>query len=174
MLKHWKNLKYLIKHKYFVLRAGLRYRVWWHQLILHDWSKLTLKEWFGYTNKFHGSYLKQSQIESLYDPLEMNIPKSQEQVEEEFGQAWNQHQKMNKHHWNYWVLVNGVDKIKALEMPERFVREMIADWVGAGQVINGRNDVVTWWMCNRHKMILHPNTRELVHQLIIQNEKAYG
>ena len=49
---HLNNLKYLAKHKWAVLRAGLKLNVPIFRLIVHDWSKLTPIEWFAYTAYF--------------------------------------------------------------------------------------------------------------------------
>jgi hypothetical protein len=38
--------------------------------------------------------------------------------------------------------------LKALPMPEKFVREMVADWMGAGRAITGRWDVNDWYRPN--------------------------
>ena len=49
---HLNNLKYLARHKWAVLRAGLKLNVPILRLIIHDWSKLTPIEWFAYTAYF--------------------------------------------------------------------------------------------------------------------------
>lgn len=55
---------------------------------------------------------------------------------------------------------------KALEMPDRYRREMVADWRGTGRAISGKDDTASWYAKNRDKIILHPRTREWVeHQL---------
>lgn len=51
---------------------------------------------------------------------------------------------------------------RALPMPERYVREMLADWMGAGRAITGRWETPKWYMDNRHNMVLHPDTRAYV------------
>jgi len=44
-------------------------------------------------------------------------------------------------------------------MPEKYVREMLADWDGAGRAITGKSDPGAWYDRNGAKMILHPKTR---------------
>ncbi len=51
---HKANAKYLLKHKWHVLCAGLKLNVPLWRLIIHDWSKLTPIEWFAYTRYFFG------------------------------------------------------------------------------------------------------------------------
>lgn len=49
-----------------------------------------------------------------------------------------------------------------LEMPEKYVREMVADWYGAGRAISGNWEAYKWYRENRSKIQLHPATRVLV------------
>ena len=144
------TLKYIwltIKHKWFVFLAGLKTKTPLWQLIIHDWSKLTLSEAPHYGRQFFGKG---------DDPLG-------------FSYAWNHHQKSNKHHWEYWVMVTGHNRGgfpdgAALPMPERYVREMVADWMGASRAYEGKWPVTLgrwpWWQKNFSKLNLHPKTRE--------------
>jgi hypothetical protein len=50
---------------------------------------------------------------------------------------------------------------KALPMPDRYRREMLADWKGAGLAM-GKPNTREWYLANRQKMILHPDTRAWV------------
>jgi hypothetical protein len=50
-------------------------------------------------------------------------------------------------------------------MPDRYRREMLADWRGAGRAYgrqpekNNDPDAAAWYLENRAKIILHPDTR---------------
>lgn len=50
---------------------------------------------------------------------------------------------------------------KALPMPDRYRREMVADWRGAGRAY-GNTDTAGWYHRNKKGIILHPETREWV------------
>jgi len=50
---------------------------------------------------------------------------------------------------------------KALEMPQRYCREMVADWYEKN---SSKNDTASWYAKNRDKIVLHPRTREWVEQ----------
>lgn len=50
---------------------------------------------------------------------------------------------------------------KALPMPDKYRREMVADWRGAGKAY-GNDDTKGWYMKNRANIILHPETRKWV------------
>lgn len=144
MIKHFKYLKYLIRHKYFVFIAGVRVDVSWWRLIIHDWSKFMPIEWFAYVNTFYGEF--------RYAERPFKLIK-------EFDLAWLHHQHCNPHHWQYWILKNDDGTTKTLEMPDKFVREMVADWAGAGRGITGKWEVAEWYEKNKHKIILGTGTR---------------
>jgi hypothetical protein len=51
-------------------------------------------------------------------------------------------------------------------MPDRYRREMLADWRGAGRAITGQDNTRAWYLKNRENIWLHPTTRTWVeHQL---------
>ena len=76
----------------------------------HDMSKYQPEEYDAYDAYFYGG----------------NRTKK---VESDFNYAWLHHIHNNPHHWQYWVLINDGDGIKALEMPENYVYEMTCDWL---------------------------------------------
>jgi len=46
-----------------------------------------------------------------------------------------------------------------LPMPDKYRREMLADWRGAGRAITGEDNTYDWYLENRDKILLHPDTR---------------
>lgn len=159
MKAHFAYFRYVLRHKWFVFVAGLALRVPLWQLIIHDWSKFTPAEWGAYVATFYGpDGVKRYQPGPAFDA------------------AWNHHQKVNPHHWQYWVLIRDSDepRVMALPMSERYAREMVADWCGAGRAITGRWEVRQWWHGtegrpgNRERAVLHADTLALVDQLVAQ------
>ena len=148
MKAHWQYLLYVIRHKYFVFKHCMRLGVPLWRALVHDWSKFTSAEWKPYVDFFYRSTM----------PVQQANPA--------FQLAWLHHQKSNAHHWQFWLLVNDEDGTAALEMPETYVREMLADWAGAGQAITGHVDPVGWYWKNGHKMIFHDKTRAMVEELL--------
>lgn len=142
MKRHLLYGKYIIRHKWFVYQAGRKLGVGRWQLLIHDWHKLTPGEWFPYVETFYG-----------------NNPNA---VSHAFDLAWLRHQKRGKHHWQWWVLPLDDGGQRALPMPDRYRREMVADWRGAGMAISGKDDVSDWYSANRHNMTLHADTRAWV------------
>jgi hypothetical protein len=149
MKAHLNYLRYVLRHKWFVFLACLKMRVPLWQAIVHDWDKFMLDEWLPYVHTFYK-------------------PDGSKQYAEtpSFARAWNAHQKRNKHHWQYWLLTWDRGETVPLEMPEVHVREMIADWIGAGRAIAGRVDPRPWYEDNRDEIILHPGTRRMVERLL--------
>jgi len=50
------------------------------------------------------------------------------------------------------------DSIVVLPMPERYVREMVADFLGSSKVYTGGWNIAAWLNENGPKMILHSTT----------------
>lgn len=142
-------MKYIIRHKYFVFVASVALKVSLIQCLFHDFSKFTPSEWFPYMNCFYKKDGAKRYNET-----------------QEFAKAWNSHQKRNKHHYQYWLLTWDNGKTEALEMEECYVREMVADWFGAGKAITGKWDAKNWYHANKHKMTLHDNTALRVEELL--------
>lgn len=133
-----------VEHKVYVFTAGRRVGAPLWRLIIHDWSKFTPAELPHYARQFYGA---------KDDPLG-------------WSRAWLHHQNGNAHHWEYWVTRSGAGNAKAgdpVEMPDRFVREMVADWLGASRAYAGKwpqgFDTWDWYQANFSKIALHPTTR---------------
>lgn len=149
MKRHVNYLKYILRHKWFVIVASRKFGVPLWLALLHDWSKFRPSEWTPYAETFYKSNGEKQYVESM-----------------EFEWAWNHHQKRNKHHWQYWLLTLDSGETEALEMPLRYVREMVADWAGAGRAITGKWEYVKWYEHNKIKIKLNDRTRRLVEVLI--------
>ena len=149
----WQYAKLTLKHKYYVFSAGLKVKAPLYRLIIHDWSKFTLQELPYYGVTFFGN----------------------KKSNDLFNYAWNHHQKINKHHWEYWVLVTKHDRGgmydgAPLEMPEHFVREMVADWLGASKAYEGSypDNIAdwAWFQQNFNRINLHINTKILILKIL--------
>jgi hypothetical protein len=185
MARHWQYLKYVLRHKWFVLLAGMREGVPLWMLILHDWDKFMPDEWIPYARTFYKPDGTKQYVESV-----------------DFAYAWMKHQHRNKHHWQYWLWIDvpshntaiplpetdylvwargeaqrvvvrnsgGVEWLQlqppcpsdgistADPMPDVYRREMLADWIGAGRAV-GKPNTWEWYEANKDKMKLNPDTR---------------
>ncbi len=92
-------------------------------------------------------------------------------AQERFNMAWLFHQNTNKHHWQFWLLQKDDGELCTLPMPKKYVREMVADWAGAGRAIAGRWEVAQWYKENKHTIRIHFETRVIVEELL---QKHYG
>ena len=155
MKAHLNYLKYVLRHKWYVFLACRTMRVSTWRAIIHDWTKLTPLEWTPYVHNFFnkdGTRRSVRDASGAYDPNIQTV---------EFKKAWLSHQK-NKHHYQAWISIGDNGNLEALPIPEKYLREMIADWIGAGMAISGRTDWRPWYEANKNKMILHPEAREFL------------
>lgn len=148
---HAQYANYVVRHKWFVYQAGRWTRAPLWRLLIHDWSKLTPAEWTAYVDTFY---------------RDRNAPG----VAAAFDAAWLHHQHYNPHHWQHWILRQDDGELKVLDMPHDLIREMVADWMGAGRAITGKWDVASWYHNNIDKIIMSDKTRWEVETLIA----AYG
>lgn len=135
-----KYLRQLLRHKYFVFIECCRLGVPFLGII-HDWSKFLPDEFLPYARYFYGD---------------------KDAGKDGFDRAWLKHQRRNKHHWQWWLLIQDDDPAIMIEMPLRYRKEMIADWRGAGRAYTGKDDSLGWYSKKREKISLHPTTRRLV------------
>lgn len=150
MRAHLAYLQYVLRHKWFVFLACWDLHVPLWRALVHDWTKFLPSEWGAYVHTFYAPDGSFRYEESL-----------------DFARAWNLHQKRNKHHWQAWLLTWDRGETVPLEMPLTYVREMLADWIGAGRAITGKNETPAWYQKNRANIQLHPQTRQLVEFLLL-------
>jgi hypothetical protein len=158
---HIKYLRAVLRHKMFVLLAGWgEVGIW--QLLVHDLSKFLPCEWFAYARKFYGGpypsiYEFHGDVRNMY----LSAGCYREKIDDDFDRAWLHHQHANPHHWQHYVLREDSGATKLLPMPDKYRREMLADWRGAGRAY-GNNDTPGWYERNAANIMLHPETRNWV------------
>lgn len=155
MRRYLQYTMYVLRHKWYVFLACLDLRVGLMAGLLHDLSKFRYSEFVAYAKHFYNS-----------DGSRCCVPRKR--ASEDFEYAWLHHQNNNKHHWQAWVIITDGGILKPLEMPNRYVFEMIADWIGAGKAISGNPDSnpMRWYAQNKSKMILHSKTKALVESIL--------
>jgi len=158
-------LKYILRHKWYVALGCIEMKVPLWRAVIHDWTKFTKREFMPYANNFFTDDGKP--IHSMRDRSGQYNPNDQPDA---FKLAWVSHQR-NKHHWQAWVSIGNAGTLTVLPMDEVSIREMIADWIGAGRAISGRRDPNPWYEANKDKMLLHPKTRERLEELL---KNAHG
>lgn len=140
-------LRYILVHKYHVYVAGRALGLPRLQLLVHDLTKLTPSEFKPYLNWF---YPRSDRTQEDMDAFDL---------------AWNLHQKRNRHHPSYWLLTRDSGEQIPLEMPKKYVAEMVADWVGAGAAL-GTPNTWAWYAENGHLLRMHRTTRAVAETLL--------
>ena len=166
---HIKYLRYALRHKWFVFLAGLKTGAPLWRLLIHDWSKFLPSEWFPYARFFYGDFPDAKETGRMVIDFGHNPRDFMDVVEAEFDVAWLLHIHRSPHHWQHWILREDSGKTTALRMPDRFVREMVADWAGAGKAIHGEWEVAVWYAHNRDNIMLHSESRGLAEKLIAEH-----
>ena len=168
-MMHWRYLSYVVRHKWFVFVAGLRTGAPLWRLLIHDWSKFLPSEWRAYATYFYASKPFADFGDARHWPGALgpaDVERIMRERQDAFDVAWLKHQHRNPHHWQHWLLQEDDGDGKLVRMPDHFVREMVADWMGAGRAITGKWDVREWYAKNRTTIELHPDSRQLAEALL--------
>lgn len=132
---HLKNLSYLVRHKWYVYRAGRVLRVPLRRLVVHDLSKLSRAEWWPYANFFYGGY-----VEGTPEWVAAKAA---------FKEGWKNHILKNSHHPEHHTRVGR----RGEDMPDDDIREMVSDWYAAGRAQGkGPDDLMAWYGANRARI----------------------
>lgn len=144
----------LLRHKWFVLLAGRLAGVPLWRLIVHDCSKFSPSEFAAYARSFHGDYSRS--------------PNDRERVSLDFTYAWLHHENHGPHHWSYWIPRSGRNANEPLPMPETYVREMIADCMGASKAYTDSWDIAAWLNENGPGWRIHDETLRRIWTVMIE------
>lgn len=156
MKHHWRNLKYIVRHRWFVMIECWKKGLYW-QGIVHDLSKFGRQEWGPYARHFFLDSKtpdKGRDKTGYYKPTDTGDPA--------FDLAWLHHANHNPHHWQYWTQVTDDGTVKAYDMPWRYRLEMLCDWAGAHRAQRTEGLVGDWYRKNGRKIVLHQRTREMI------------
>lgn len=152
-------LKYIVRHKAHVFVECCRLGIPWRGLV-HDLSKFHPAEWFPYRDYFYPG--------TVHDDCVVSFSRRVREVA--FDAAWLRHIHCNPHHWQHWLLVeDDTGRGRALPMPDKCIREMLADWRGMARA-RGRDSVKEWYSGTRRDMTLHAATVDALHSLMRPDE----
>lgn len=154
-------LSYVLRHKWFVFQAGLKTGAPLWRLIKHDWSKFKRDEWVPYREFFYGGEKTPARKQA-------------------FADAFRLHCKRNDHHWNCWVIdannfsiggrgwERGKNPFQVVRpMSDDAIKEMVADWMGAGRAITGNwDDIFSWYERTKSTQTMTASTRWRVEQIL--------
>ena len=144
-----------------------------NQADIHDQSKFSPEEFESYANYFWNSDGTPAKKE---DHTTMK--------QYEFIHAWLHHIHYNPHHWQHWIFPDGyapenmvaskyITRDGTMPMPERFVLEMVADWMGASKSYTGSWDMGIWLIENIKRITLHPYSTESLRRILSSLDSSY-
>jgi hypothetical protein len=140
-------------HIGYVKMAALTLGIDKHLIEDHDLSKFSEEEFPYYARNFYGD---------KGDP-------------DGWSRAWLHHIHANPHHWQHWIYPDGFTPKGSsviqgvVEMPERYVWEMVADWMGAGAAYSkppGSMDMRQWLAKTMQTITVHPKTAGLLAEIL--------
>lgn len=169
---NWKYLRYVLIHKAFVFWAGLHIMpvgVWkkvrfFFRLVIHDYSKFYPSEWVGYRDWFNAR--PESGTRAFA------------RAKDRFDTAWLKHIHRQDHHWQHWTQsrdatsVHTGSQLIQPPIPELAMREMVADWAGAGRTIHGEWEVLSWYLENEEEIKAHDESRRYLKMYVRQINSA--
>lgn len=144
-----KYLKYILLHKWYVMIDCFR-QGYYIQGLLHDIYKFHPVEFWPYVKHF-------------YDKSESN----------EFNIAWLHHIHNSPHHFEYWIMQGKINesKTKCIEIPEKYIIELIADWKSAQRCKTGNNNVWEWYLQCKKQIHLHCRTKMRIEKELRNNDR---
>lgn len=156
MKQYISYIKYLLRHKYQVIKVGLTIGgIPFFQLLMHDMSRFFPREFSAYANTYYDKDGKSK-------PYESN---------DKMDAAWSIHQKRNKHHYQYWVIIDEQHGHYCLEIPTRYIKEMAADMIAMGQIVDGSLSAWEYYMKNRDRFYINNASRLLFEELLMKYSK---
>lgn len=185
MRAHLKYLRYVLAHKFYVLRAGLHIHAWYHprwllRLLVHDWSKFLPAEWTPYVHTFYAPPIARRTGQTLEQYHACLAAEKRERLAA-FNAAWLHHIHWNPHHWQHHILHQDDGRTFVLVPPAVLADEMVADWLAAGpkalrlhSMQQAVMETIQWYAQNHAKMQLRTPVRQRVEAILLAFAAQYG
>jgi hypothetical protein len=127
--------------------------VW--QGITHDLSKFSIPEFVPAAKYWQGN---KSPVEAERDVIG-------------YSYAWRFHKGKNRHHWQWYVDMDGWDesgrvKLNPAPMPDKYIKEMYCDMLGASKAYGGAISAKEYYLKNIKEWVLHPETKAKFEELL--------
>lgn len=117
------------------------------QFANHDKSKYDEEEYEAYDAYFYGKNKTQTVLDA-------------------FNGAWLHHIRHNPHHWQYYVLIQDDDETVCVEMPYRYILEMICDWWAFSWKKGDLFEIFKWYEDHKKHIQLGLETRKKVEDIL--------
>lgn len=153
------HLKTITDHKLLVMQHCFRIGLY-RQGLMHDMSKYMPSELLmGFR---------------YYDDGKSS-PNNGERLDKGYSAAWLHHKGRNRHHFEYWLDYSLASKkgdypLQAVQMPRRYVAEMLMDRICASKNYNKEtytdHDPLAYYERGRGHYLLHPQTAKELHGML--------
>lgn len=147
MKKFLGHLKTINKHRREVRKLCFKCGLYW-QGLTHDLSKYSPVEFINGVRFFTGK----------------GSPHMGERAKYGYSKAWLHHKGHNKHHAEYWQDIRPNGKTEPIDMPRKYLAEMICDRVAASKIYlkeNYTNDAPwNYYDSHRDENQFSTNTRQ--------------
>ena len=131
--------------------------IWGGTLEEHDSSKYSEEEYKAYDDYFYGNSLRKSDVSKAIEMYK---------IDKVFDYAWLHHLHNNPHHWQFWLLPNDDGTVEALDIPKKYIKEMVADWAAFSYINNNAQGLLDWYSSNREKQKMSYLTRRRVDKAV--------
>jgi hypothetical protein len=190
--RYWVYLKYVLKHKYFVFQAGRELHVPLLRLILHDWDKFLPDEFFPYAEFFYAPDGTGQRNQTDLQRKRFSVAWQKHQQRNSHHWQWHltladdgmfvrkSRYLINDDGTVFYVYPKSlvgpmvtppmqIPIFVSHPIPDVDLREMLADWKGAGRAV-GKPDTAVWYFDKARqdvfKRFLHPSTRQWLDERI--------
>ena len=145
----WKHFITITRHRHTVMRMCFQIGLY-KQGLLHDLSKYSWTEFSRGSRYFQGNRSPNNYERELYG----------------YSVSWLHHKGRNRHHFEHWVDYS-LDKehvIMGVQMPRRYVAEMIADRISASRTYLGekydQTQPLAYFLKSKEALwFIHPQTK---------------
>ncbi len=123
-MKIWQHFKTITDHRIRVMKKCFKVGLIW-QGLTHDLSKYSPTEFFEGCKFYQGD----------------RSPNNKAREVTGYSFAWLHHKGRNKHHFEYWIDydINSPRVIEGLDMPRKYIAEMVMDRISACEVYQKEN-----------------------------------
>lgn len=144
------GFQWLNKHLPDIVNEEIEYLIY----VQHDFSKTNEDEYKAYDDYFYSGNRSYAVVQN-------------------FKKAWLKHIHCNPHHWQYWILINddSEEGIIALDMPYKYIVEMICDWWSFSWRNENLREMLDWYEKHKNYMKLSVQTRNTVNDILKRIEQ---
>ena len=150
----WGHLKTISHHRFLVMCGCFRVGLY-RQGLTHDLSKFSPTEFWTGARYYQGT----------------RSPNAAEREDKGYSLAWMHHKGRNRHHYEYWTdLSLETHRYEPVEMPRRYLVEMVMDRRAACMTYQGKNytpaSPLQYFEKSRERLLMHPNTEKALCYLL--------